>query len=59
MPAEPTAVGALVGGVAGDLVGLRATFVAAAVVLIIYIAYGNARYQQFRLFDLTVEQTEQ
>jgi MFS family permease len=44
-------VGALIGGVAGELVGLRATFVAAAIILIVYIIYASARYERFRLFD--------
>jgi predicted MFS family arabinose efflux permease len=52
-------VGALLGGVAGDLVGLRATFIGFAVALMIFCVHANAKYDRFWLFDQSIEHTEQ
>jgi MFS family permease len=52
-------VGALLGGVAGDLVGLRATFVAFAFAFTIFLVYANAAWDHFRLLDQSIEHTEQ
>jgi MFS family permease len=52
-------IGALIGGVTGQLVGLRATFVAAALALLAYTIYASARYERFRLFDQSIEPSHQ
>jgi MFS family permease len=51
-------LGALLGGIVSDIVGLRATFVAASIAIAVYMVVLSVRFDRLRLFDGAISRAE-